>query len=80
LSEAGFSTDKVEIHDEALAELIDEIRGKLFVAELIANLNKIDTPDWIDFNEAGRLAMLTADTVSKGKLGYALLTSTRTEN
>jgi ubiquinone/menaquinone biosynthesis C-methylase UbiE len=80
LSEAGFSTDKVEIHDEALAELIDEIRGKLFVAELMANLNKIDTPDWIDFNEAGRLAMLTADTVSKGKLGYALLTSTRTEN
>jgi ubiquinone/menaquinone biosynthesis C-methylase UbiE len=80
LSEAGFSTDKVEIHDEALAELIDEIRGKLFVAELMANLNKIDTPDWIDFNEAGRLAMLTADTVSQGKLGYALLTSTRTEN
>lgn len=80
LSEAGFSTDKVEIHDEALAELIHEIRGKLFVAELMANLNKIDTPDWIDFNEAGRLAMLTADTISKGKLGYALLTSTRTEN
>ena len=64
--------DQVEIHDEALAELVHEIRGKLLVAELMANLKKLDIPEWIDFDEAGRLAKIIAETVSHGKLGYAL--------
>ena len=72
LTEAGFSMDQVEIHDEALAELIHEIRGKLFVAELMANLKRLDIPEWMDFDEAGRLAKITAETVNQGKLGYAL--------
>jgi ubiquinone/menaquinone biosynthesis C-methylase UbiE len=72
LTLAGFSMDQVEIHDEALAELIHEIRGKLLVAELMANLKRLDIPEWIDFDEAGRLAKITAETVNQGKLGYAL--------
>jgi hypothetical protein len=72
LTLAGFSMDQVEIHDEALAELIHEIRGKLLVAELMANLKRLDIPEWIDFDEAGRLAKTTAETVNQGKLGYAL--------
>jgi ubiquinone/menaquinone biosynthesis C-methylase UbiE len=72
LTEAGFSIDQVEIHDEALAELIHEIRGKLLAAELMANLKRLDLPEWIDFNEAGRLAKIIAETVGQGKLGYAL--------
>ncbi len=72
LTEAGFTMDQVEIHDEALAELIHEIRGKLLVAELMANLKRLDLPEWIDFDEAGRLAKITAETVNQGKLGYAL--------
>jgi ubiquinone/menaquinone biosynthesis C-methylase UbiE len=72
LTEAGFSMDQVEIHDEALAELIHEIRGKLLAAELMANLKRLDLPEWIDFNEAGWLAKITAETVGQGKLGYAL--------
>jgi SAM-dependent methyltransferase len=72
LSEAGFSMNQVEIYDDALAELIHEIRGKLLVAELMSNLNKLQVPDWIDMNEAGRLAQLTAETVNQGLLGYAL--------
>jgi len=72
LTEAGFSMDQVEIHDEALAELIHEIRGKLLAAELMANLKRLDLPEWIDFDEAGRLAKITAETVGQGKLGYAL--------
>ena len=72
LTEAGFSMDQVEIHDEALAELIHEIRGKLLAAELMASLKKLDLPEWIDFDEAGWLAKITAETVGQGKLGYAL--------
>jgi arsenite methyltransferase len=73
LVEAGFSMNTVEIYDEALAELIHEIRGKLLVAELMTSINKLDLPEWIDMNEAGRLAQLTAETVIQGLLGYALL-------
>jgi hypothetical protein len=73
LTAAGFSIDQIEIHDEALAELIHEIRGKLLVAELMANLKKLEFPEWIDFDEVGRLAQITADTVNQGKLGYVLL-------
>jgi ubiquinone/menaquinone biosynthesis C-methylase UbiE len=73
LTAAGFSMSQIEIHDEALAELIHEIRGKLLVAELMANLKKLEFPEWIDFDEVGRLAQITADTVNHGKLGYVLL-------
>lgn len=73
LAEAGFAMNQVEIHDGALAELIHEIRGKLLIAELMSNFNKLDLPDWIEMNEAGRLAQLTAETVNQGLLGYALL-------
>lgn len=72
--------NQVEIHDEALAELIHEIRGKLLVAELMANLNKLELPDWIDMNEAGRIAQLTAETVNQGVLGYALLSGDLSNN
>ncbi len=80
LAEAGFTVNQVEIHDEALADLIHEIRGKLLVAELMTSLNKLDLPDWIDMNEAGRLAQLTAETVNQGLLGYAFLTGVLTGN
>jgi ubiquinone/menaquinone biosynthesis C-methylase UbiE len=72
LSQAGFSMGPPELHDEALAELINEVRGKLLVAELMVNLKKLEVPDWIDFDQVGRLAQITAETVNQGKLGYAL--------
>jgi len=80
LAKAGFSMNQVENYDEALAELIHEIRGKLLVAELMSSLNKLDIPDWIDMNEAGRLAQLTAETVNQGLLGYALIGGELSEN
>ncbi len=72
LSQAGFSMGPPELHDKALAELINEVRGKLLVAELMVNLKKLEVPDWIDFDQVGRLAQITAETVNQGKLGYAL--------
>jgi ubiquinone/menaquinone biosynthesis C-methylase UbiE len=72
LSQAGFSMGSPELHDEALAELINEVRGKLLVAELMVNLKKLEVPDWIDFDQVGRLAQITAETVNQGQLGYAL--------
>jgi arsenite methyltransferase len=80
LAQAGFSVNQVEIFDEALAELIHEIRGKLLVAEIMLNLNNLEVPGWIDMNEAGRLAQLTAETVNQGLLGYAMFSGELREN
>lgn len=75
LAGAGLKVKQVEIHDEALAELVDEVRGKLLGAELLVKLKKLDLPDWLDldFDEIGRLARLTAEAVQRGDMGYALL-------
>jgi ubiquinone/menaquinone biosynthesis C-methylase UbiE len=77
LSQAGFAMDQPEIHDEALAELINEVRGKLLVAELMVGLKKLEVPDWIDFDQFGRLAQITAETVDQGRLGYAIFTGVK---
>lgn len=44
-----------------LAELVDELRGKLLGSELLVRLNKLALPDWLDlnFDDIGRLAHLT---------------------
>ncbi len=80
LSQVGFSMGPPELHDGALAELINEVRGKLLVAELMVNLKKLEVPDWIDFDQVGRLAQITAETVNQGKLGYALFSGEITGN
>jgi hypothetical protein len=75
LARAGFKINQIENHDQALAELVDELRGKLLGAELLVKLKKLDLPDWLnlDFDDIGRLARLTAEAVQRGDLGYALL-------
>jgi ubiquinone/menaquinone biosynthesis C-methylase UbiE len=77
LQTAGIAVPDVERHDKALAELIDEIRGKLLGVELMVKLKKLDLPLEIDFDEAGRLAQMAAQEVRRGHLGYALLGGTR---
>ncbi len=66
-----------EIHDQALAELNNQVRGKLLVAELIVSLKKLEVPDWIDFDQGGRLAQITAQTVDTGRQGYAIFTGVK---
>jgi arsenite methyltransferase len=78
LSQAGFAMDEPEIHDEALVELINQVRGKLLVAELMVCMKKLEVPDWIDFDQFGRLAQLTAQTIDQGHLGYAIFTGDKT--
>ena len=73
LQTAGLVVPDVEQHDKALAELIDEIRGKMLGVELMVKLKKLDLPLEIDFDEAGRLAQMAAQEVRRGHLGYALL-------
>ncbi len=72
LSAAGFTVDCLEPHDEALTEMVNQIRMKLLGAELMAGLKKIELPD-LDFAAAKAMATSASDAIRQGKLGYAIV-------
>lgn len=76
LEDAGFVTDRLEHHNSALVDLIKSVRTKLLGAELLVKLRKIDLPQ-ADFEGAKALARGAADSVQRGKLGYALILATK---
>lgn len=72
MREAGFGIKMIENHDQALVELVHNVRGKLMGAEILVKLKKLDLPG-VDFEQARRLARSAAEAVQQGMLGYALL-------
>jgi hypothetical protein len=74
LSSAGLAVETVEMHDEALIEMVRQIQGKLLGAEIMAGLNKIDLRDF-DLAAAKQTAKAALDAIEGGQLGYAILTS-----
>jgi arsenite methyltransferase len=73
---AGLQVVQVEPHDEALADLVHVIRGRLVSAELLAKLGQLDLPG-VDFAAAKRLAELAADAIRAGSLGYSLIVASK---
>lgn len=69
---AGLSLERYEVHDNALRDLVRQIRVKLLVAEMAVNLGKLPLP-LADVQTAQRLARLVLDAVDARTLGYALL-------
>jgi len=76
LDAAGFTGLNVEPHDEALAEMVRAIQGKLLGAELMSKLKKLDIGG-VDFTQAKALARAAADAVRVRTLGYAIVTGQR---
>jgi ubiquinone/menaquinone biosynthesis C-methylase UbiE len=74
---AGLTAIEIESHDEALAEMVRDIQGKLLGAELMSKLNKLDL-EGVDFAQAKALARAAADAVRVKTLGYALIAGQRT--
>ncbi|MBI3697720.1 MAG: methyltransferase domain-containing protein [Acidobacteria bacterium] len=72
LEGAGISGTEAEAHDEALAEMVRDIQGKLLGAELMSKLKRIDLHG-VDFAEAKTLARAAADAVRAKRLGYAFI-------
>jgi arsenite methyltransferase len=72
LEEAGLVVERVEPHDEALSQLVRDVRARLLAAELLVKLHKVDLPA-ADFDRARTLASAAADAVQAGLLGYALV-------
>jgi arsenite methyltransferase len=76
LESAGIRNVEVEPHDEALAEMVRSIQGKLLGAELMSKLQKVPL-EGVDFTQAKQLAGAASDAVRARKLGYALVVGQR---
>jgi ubiquinone/menaquinone biosynthesis C-methylase UbiE len=71
---AGFATSATEKHDEALREMVQQIRGKLLAAEVMIGLKKLELPG-IDFAAAKQIATSAREAIRRGQLGYAVMTA-----
>ncbi|MBI2954133.1 MAG: methyltransferase domain-containing protein [Chloroflexi bacterium] len=74
LREAGFAVPMVESHDEALCDLVRDIRSKLLGAEFLAKIGKLALAIG-DIDQAKAMAKAAAMAVDRGELGYSLLTA-----
>ena len=73
---AGLIGAQIETHDEALAEMVRDIQGKLLATELMVKMKDLDLPG-VDLGRAKGLARSAADAVRAGLLGYGLVTAWR---
>lgn len=74
LEAAGMGGIEIEPHDEALAEMVRDIQGKLLGAELMSKLKKLDLGG-IDFAQAKTMARAASDAVRAKTLGYAIVSA-----
>ena len=69
---AGLVVENTEVHDHCLAQMVDHVRSKLLVADVMRGLGKLDVPG-LDTTEANRFARAASAAVRAGKLGYGLV-------
>src|SRR5260370_5711020 len=74
LRSAAFELEKVELHDEALTEMVQQIRMKLLSAEVLVGLKKLALPN-VDFTSAKQMVHTAIIATQQVQLGYALLIS-----
>jgi ubiquinone/menaquinone biosynthesis C-methylase UbiE len=75
---AGLRVEYVEAHDEALAELVRQIRGRLVGAELLAKLQRLELPGaFAGFDQAKALGRAAAESIESGTLGYSLIVAAK---
>jgi ubiquinone/menaquinone biosynthesis C-methylase UbiE len=76
LQGAGFSVGSIDQHNDALTELVEQVRMKLLGAEIMTGLNKLQLPG-TDLQTAKRMANGAMEAVRHGQLGYALICGTK---
>jgi arsenite methyltransferase len=72
LERAEFQSLSAEPHDEALAQMVRDVQGRLLAAEMMVRLDKVSLPG-VDFAEAKAMAACAASAVRLGLLGYSLI-------
>lgn len=76
LTNGGFSNFLIERRDDALRDLVRDIRAKLLGAELLAKLGQLSLPAG-NLEQARNLAKSAALAVENGQLGYSLIVGYR---
>lgn len=77
LADAGLTVTLVEAHNEALHEMVQQIRGKLLGAELLVRLKKLDLPAPLDFEQARTLVKAAATAIQMEKFGYVVIQASK---
>jgi len=73
LESAGFKNFYFEDKKEEVINLTEEIRKKIFIAEIAKGLGKIDLK--LDFNNIREILKEINECVDKGIISYALITA-----
>jgi arsenite methyltransferase len=76
LKASGMRVDCIDHHNEALLQMVEEIRKKLFGAEILIGLQKLSLPS-ADFASAKCIAQAARTAIQDGKLGYVLIVATK---
>jgi ubiquinone/menaquinone biosynthesis C-methylase UbiE len=76
LRSAGLDSNSVELHNEALTEMIQQVRNRLLGAEILTGLEKLDLPG-VDFLAANQMAKAAHESVKRGQLGYVLISAVK---
>jgi ubiquinone/menaquinone biosynthesis C-methylase UbiE len=77
LRSGGFRVEATELHDEALLEMVNQIRMKLLGAEIMVGLRKINLPG-VDFTAAKQMSQAALTVIREGSLGYAIICAAKT--
>jgi len=76
LCAAGLRLHHTEPHDEALLEMVHQVRTRLLGAEILIGLKKLDLPG-VDLAAAKALAQAALAAVRQASVGYAILVAQR---
>jgi len=72
LQDAGSADFVVEDWDDALLDMVTDVRRKLLGVELAAGLGRLDLGD-LDLSEGRRLARRAVELIEGGVVGYTLI-------
>ena len=72
LHNAGCNSLYSEPHDEALAQMVKDIRTRLATAQILVGLKKLELPI-VNLPEAQKMARAVEQAIREGKLGYSLV-------
>lgn len=72
LTGAGFAVETMERHDSCLIDMVNSVRSKLLVADVLKGLGKLNVPE-LDTEEANKFARAALRAVQSGQLGYGVL-------
>ena len=76
LKEAGFVDVSIENHDAVLLEMIRDVGSRLFAADVLRGLQKIDL-EGFDFDAAKTMTQEARVAVAEHRLGYAIVCATK---